>query len=83
MEWIEVLREFGFPVAISLILLFRFEKAIANLQKAVYKSTENMQNVIQQLGEIIRADKGIHPGPIHLHRRASDAEPKKNGDTDA
>lgn len=73
-----VIAQFGFPALVAFFLLVRFEAAIKNLTKAVYKMSEESRSTMQQLGEIIRHCQGVPPGPIHLHKRTTDTE---NGDT--
>lgn len=42
--WLNVIGNFGFPIVITLYLLFRFEKKIENLEGAIQSLNEYIKN---------------------------------------
>ena len=44
-DFVTVLSNFGFPVALSLYLLFRFEKKIESLEKAIDELRELIKDL--------------------------------------
>ena len=58
-EFTTFLRDFGFPVVVSLYLLIRFEKIITNLAKVIGDSIVKLDDVKEQL-RVIKDELKFH-----------------------
>jgi hypothetical protein len=72
--------QLGFAVFVALFLLVRFERTIKALTTAIYRSSDMQLQAIQQLGAIIREEKGIPQPPVHVHKRHTDSEVREPHD---
>ncbi|MFJ7663229.1 YvrJ family protein [Lysinibacillus sp. NPDC097162] len=43
-DWIMIIGNFGFPIAITVYLFIRFEKKLENLELSIHKLSERIKN---------------------------------------